>query len=80
MHAPRKEPGVRLPPPGELDIDARCPGCGEYQMIEWDQPLRRWVCNVRDRQWNDAQYAATSINRMNDPVASPWRGDLLRGR
>jgi hypothetical protein len=73
MHAPRKEPGSRLPIiPGELDVDARCPGCGEYQMIEWDVPLRRWVCNVCDWQWrDDAQSTTTSVARVECVLGDP---------
>jgi hypothetical protein len=65
MHAPRKEPGVRQPSPEEPDLDTRCPGCGEYRMIEWDQPLRRWVCNVCDWQWDDALMVTTSTGLVN---------------
>lgn len=38
--------GVRLEAP-----PARCPGCGEERLVEWDATLRRFVCAVCSRTW-----------------------------
>ena len=34
-----------------------CPKCREHRMVEWDQTLRRFVCDVCSHQWRPSKAA-----------------------
>lgn len=36
-----------------------CPKCHDDRLVEWDQTLRRFVCDVCSHQWSPARKAAS---------------------
>ncbi len=72
MHLPRSEPGRSQPDLSdhELDMEASCPGCGEWRLIEYDAAIRRWVC-ARSAIGNGG-YAGRFPRTPR--VAAGWRG------
>jgi hypothetical protein len=45
---------------------ARCPGCGEDRLVEFDPVLRRWECAVCGRWWRAS--GAKSLFQTNRTV------------